>query len=521
MPPANAATIFVSSPQWEMAAERRAVKEFVEGDPLLRRFFEVFLFEDLPASGRRADHVYLAQVDRCAVYVGLFGNDYGYEDANGISPTEHEFNRATAARKERLVFVKSTDDKARHPKMRALIGKVESQAIRRRFKSLPELIAGVYASLVEHLERTGDIRHLPFDSAACPRAGLGDLSPAKVTEFLRKARSRRGYALEPDTPLTDALTHLNLLDNGRPSHAAVLLFGKEPQRFLPTSHVKCMHFHGTEVRKPIPSYQLYKGTVFELVDQSVNFVMANIGRAVGTRAASAQAPVTYELPPETVAEAIVNAIVHRDYASNASVQVMLFADRLEIWNPGHLPPSLTLESLRHPHASVPHNPLIAEPLFLTRYIEHAGTGTLDMIARCAEAGLPSPDFRHDDGQFVQTIWRDVLTPATLAGLDLNERQRQALTHLRQHQRITNLEFQKLVHAPRRTAARDLMAMVGMGVLEATGSGRGVAYVLRKRAKNVPNVPRPGGRPKRASNVPNAPAARSKAKKSSGTRGRSG
>ena len=101
-------------------------------------------------------------------------------------------------------------------------------------------------------------------------------------------------------------------------------------------------------------------------------------------------PVTYELPRAAVAEAIVNAVAHRDYASNASVQVMLFADRLEVWNPGQLPPPLTPEALRSPHASIPHNPLIAEPLFLTRYVEKAGTGILDMISLCKAAGVPTP-----------------------------------------------------------------------------------------------------------------------------------
>jgi ATP-dependent DNA helicase RecG len=505
MLPGPRSIVFISSVQKEFAAERRALKEFVHGDPLLRRFFEVFLFEDLPASGRRADEVYLGEVDRCTVYVGLFGNEYGYQDAAGTSPTEREFVRATAGHKERLVFVKGTNDQARHAGMQALIRTAGDQVIRRRFETIPELIAALYASLVEHLERVGDIRRLPFDAAACPRAKLDDLSPEKVADFLRRARSRRGYALDPDTPLFDALAHLNLFDRGQPSHAAVLLFGKEPQRFLLTSHVKCLHFHGTEVRKPIPSFQLYKGTVFELVDQAVDFVMSKIDRAVGTRAKSARAPETYELPHDAVAEAIVNAIAHRDYASNASVQVMLFADRLEVWNPGHLPPSLTVESLRLPHASVPHNPLIAEPLFLTRYIEHAGTGTLDMIALCAEAGLPAPEFRHDNGQFVQTLWRDTLTPAVLAGLHLNLRQTRALAHLRIHERITNAELQELADAPRRTAVRDLMGMVELGLLKPTGSGRGAAYVLRKRATNVPNVPSAVTAPKRAMNGPNAPA----------------
>jgi ATP-dependent DNA helicase RecG len=73
-----------------------------------------------------------------------------------------------------------------------------------------------------------------------------------------------------------------------------------------------MHFHGTEVGKPIPSYQIYKGTVFELVDQAVDFVMSKITRAVGTRALGPQAPVEYELSREAVAEAIVNAVAHCD-----------------------------------------------------------------------------------------------------------------------------------------------------------------------------------------------------------------
>ena len=84
----QAARIFISSVQKELAVERRAVRDFVEGDALLRRFFTVFLFEDLPAGDQRADEVYLGEVDRCDVYVGLFGNDYGFEDAAGVSPTE-------------------------------------------------------------------------------------------------------------------------------------------------------------------------------------------------------------------------------------------------------------------------------------------------------------------------------------------------------------------------------------------------------------------------------------------------
>ncbi|MBI5592007.1 MAG: DUF4062 domain-containing protein [Deltaproteobacteria bacterium] len=406
--------LFISSVQKEFAEERVALRDYLRGDPLLRRFFEPFLFEEVPAADRRADDLYLDEVVRCNIYVGLFGNEYGFEDIQGISPTQREFELATQRHKHRLIFVKDADDLQKHPKMRALIQHAGAQVIRRRFTTNVELVAGVYAALVQYLETKRMIRSGPFDSAECPDATLADLSTERIQRFVGIARRARGFPLAEETAPEEVLEHLHLLRQGRPTHAAELLFGTAPQRFLIASEIKCAHFHGTEVRKPIPFYQVYKGTVFELVDQAVDFVLSKINLAVGTRAASTQAPVAYEMPPEVVREAIVNAVAHRDYTSNGSVQVMLFADRLEVWNPGTLPPSLTLEQLRQPHGSVPGNPLLAEPLYLTKYIERMGTGTGDMIERCRMAGLPEPEFKLTDG-FVITLRRNPERAFTTVG----------------------------------------------------------------------------------------------------------
>ena len=239
------------------------------------------------------------------------------------------------------------------------------------------------------------------------KATLEDLDVEKMARFVRRARSARQFPLPESALPEEMLEHLNLLSDGRPANAAVLLFGRSPQRFMISSEIKCAHFHGTRIAKPIPSYQVYKGTVFELVDQAVDFVLGKIALSVGTRAESVRAPVTYEIPKEVVIEAVVNAVAHRDYTSNGSVQVMLFADRLEVWNPGRLSPSLTLERLRGPHGSVPVNPLLAESLYLAEYIERMGTGTLDMIRRCTGAGLPEPEFAVTDG-FVVTVRRTAI-----------------------------------------------------------------------------------------------------------------
>lgn len=398
--------IFISSVQREFAEERAALRDFLRGDALMRRFFESFLFEEVPAADRRADAVYSDEVERCDVYIGLFGNDYGFEDAEGISPTQREFELATRLQKLRLIFVKGADDRDKHPKMRALIQRAGNELIRRRFMTSAELVPAVYAALVQHLEDRELIRSGPFDAAPCVKAGIDDLDPERMTRFIREARQARGFPLSEAATPAEVLTHLNLLDKGRPTNAAVLLFGRQPQRFLIASEVKCAHFHGTEATKPIPSYQVYKGNVFALVDQAVDFVLSKIALSVGTRAESTQVPVHYEIPKEVVAEAIVNAVAHRDYTSNGSVQVMLFSDRLEVWNPGRLPPSLSLANLREPHASVPGNPLVAESMYLAGYIERMGTGTQDMIVRCREAGLREPEFAVRDG-FVTTIRRMV------------------------------------------------------------------------------------------------------------------
>ena len=361
--------------------------------------------------------------------MGLFGRDYGTEDDEGVSPTEREFDHATALGKQRLIFLKAAGGTNRHPKMQALIGKAQAGLIRKRFSTTAELLSGLYAAAVDYLARTDLIRQGPFDASPCLGAELEDLDDERMTTFIRTARGTRQFPLPENTAAVNLLKHLNLLNEGRPTNAAILLFGRAPQRFLISSEIKCAHFHGTQVAKPIPSHQVYTGTVFELVDHAVDFVLSKIALSVGTRAESIQAPVAYEIPKEVITEAIVNAVVHRDYASGGSVQVMLFADRLEVWNPGRLPPPLTIEKLRVPHESIPGNPLLARAMYLVKYIEQMGTGTLDKTRSASRKTAPArgepaqeacvnaePDFGSRD-----TCNAQVTLPTTLAVHDLMRR----------------------------------------------------------------------------------------------------
>ncbi len=386
--------LFLSSVQKEFARERRAIARYVRKDALFGKFFDVFLFEETPTGTGPAQDVYLKEAADCDVYLGFVGARYGFECPDGVSPTEKEYDRATERSRHVLVFVKRGTEAKRESKEAAFLAKIESERVRRTFGSLADLKDSLAISLVRFLEERGKIQDAPFDASVSTDATIADLSVGKMRDFIRTARSLRGFKLSAKAPVTDLLAHLDLLGkNGGVKNAAILLFGKNPQKYFINSEVKCAQFYGTEVEKPMADYKVYRGDVFELADQATYFVMTHIRGRIGTHSGvTGAAPTEFELPRDAVFELIVNAICHRDYASHASVQVMLFADRLEIWNAGSLPRGWTVDMLLKPHTSLPPNELIAGPMYLKGYIERLGTGTEDVAKLCAKSGLPPPGF---------------------------------------------------------------------------------------------------------------------------------
>jgi predicted HTH transcriptional regulator len=473
--------IFVSSVQKELNQERAAVRDYIRNDPLLRIYFNPFLFEDLPALDRKPDELYLVEVDRCTIYLGIFGNEYGSENEDGYSSTELEFLRATEKSKYRLIFMKGNGDKKRHPKMQSLIRRATPHVVRRRFTTIDELKKELYAALVQFLCDTKIIPCVPFDESASPGATMKDISDEQVGWFIPVAKKERAFPLNPGTPTEKVLKHLDLLMGDAPTNAAILLFGIEPQMFMPAAEIKCMHYHGTEIAKPIPSHQIFTGTLFEQIDQATDFILSKINRIVPPRDLGPVSETRYEIPKEVIQEAVVNAVAHRDYTSAASVQISVFSDRIEVQNPGSLPPDLTFEDLKAKHSSRPRNHRIAQSLYLAHYIEKIGYGTIQMTTGCRDAGLPEPEFAQSGGDFVVTLWRDWLTDAVMQELGISARQKIAIKIVKNTGRVNNTEYSTLAKISRQTAFRDLSDLVHKGILEQQGvTGKGTHYTLRKR-----------------------------------------
>ena len=234
--------IFISSVQHEFAKERRALAEYVRKDAILGRFFEVFIFEEVPAQERKADGVYLAEVDDCDIYLGIFGHTYGNVDSNGISATEREYLQAAQHHKVRICFVDKSNGET-DPRESAFISRVNNDVVRKGFVGYDDLRTAVYAALAKYLENNGLINVLPFDAAKTAGVQLAHLNFSKIRAFVRDAREKRGFKLPLNAKPIDVLTALDLVDdNGQIANSAALLFGKRPQRFFRPSEVNAHGF---------------------------------------------------------------------------------------------------------------------------------------------------------------------------------------------------------------------------------------------------------------------------------------
>ena len=305
---------------------------------------------------------------------------------------------------------------------------------------------------------------------------LEEVDLEALRRFARLARARLPY-FDPSHP-EQSLRNLNLLEGERLKNAGVLLFGKQPQRLFPQAQVRIGIFRGTEI---LDSHD-FTGTLWDQLDGA----MARFRRVLKVRfdiqvgepsLEGLQRKEIWEYPLEALREAVVNALIHRDYTYPADIQIRLEEERLEVWSPGELPPPLTPEALYGPHSSVLRNPLIAQAFYFAGVIERWGTGTTRIIRLCREQGLPEPEFANWQGGFRVTFLQDPYTPERLRQLGLNERQIKAVLHVKEHGEISNREYRRLTGVSDETARQELMALVKRNLLQIQGRGRATRYVL--------------------------------------------
>lgn len=311
-----------------------------------------------------------------------------------------------------------------------------------------------------------------------------DISVSKVRAFIRSAKELKPCRLPKQIsarhPLPVILRNLDLLADACPTNAAILLFGKQPQRFYPSACIRAGFFRDNNDFDMFPDCG---GTIFEQIEHVIQQVESSYPIRMTfpseVRKLTDRRKETPAFPPAALREAVVNAAIHRDYMHpGMEIEVKMFPDFIWVSNPGGLPPDVTLAALKiKPHISSRRNPLIAKICFMNHLVERYGTGTTRMIDECREGGFPMPEFNDTGGTFQVTLRRQVIAQqvADVLASEWNSRQQAALQHVAAHGSLTPVDYQKLTGVSDRSARRDLKQLVNAGLLKREGTREGLRY----------------------------------------------
>jgi ATP-dependent DNA helicase RecG len=289
--------------------------------------------------------------------------------------------------------------------------------------------------------------------------------------FIKEAKETGRRPTGPGERPIDVLEKANLVKDGTPTWAAVMLFGKKEGHYNWPSEIHCGRFKGeTEVIDD----RMALGTLFDQVDNAMEFVQKNINVKFVMTGRPARDQI-WDYPLKAVREAIINAVCHRDYTISSDVEVRIYDNELMIWNPGKLPLGITLEELFRKHPSILRNKGIGKALFEVGWIEQWGTGIGKIRDLCKAAGLPEPLFEEQQG-FRVTFRKDIYNEKHLKKLGLNERQIKAMFYLKENGKISNREYRQIANISDEWARVDLAYLISKGLVRLVGKGRSTHYV---------------------------------------------
>lgn len=246
------------------------------------------------------------------------------------------------------------------------------------------------------------VRAYYYDESAVAGTGLDDVDFQAFDDFLNLA-----YGYPPDetrTPQerTRLLRNLKAMRGDELTIAGLLFFGRRPQDYLPTARVDFARFAGASAGEVILDRKELGGRLpqqLEGVEQLLRLHLRNAGVIHGF-----EPEARYEMPLEMPREAIINALVHRDYSLAAPIRIFMFDDRLEVRSPGRLPNGVTVDNIRA-GIHVERNPIILSLMAKLGLMTRLGTGILRMLRLAAEVGLREPGLVETEAEFVVTLYR--------------------------------------------------------------------------------------------------------------------
>jgi len=345
---------------------------------------------------------------------------------------------------------------------------------------------------IQELERQR--LNISFDEDIC----LGCAENQAIIEELQDLLSARLKR----TVVPENLLNLKLLKNQQGqvciTNATPILLGK-PEYVA----IKCARFKGDNNAVFIDRKEL-TGDLFTQLEEAMKFLLSNIHLNGKLGPDHLRRIDTYEIPPDALREALINAVVHRDYLmSGSDIKIAVYDSKIEITSPGSFPKGITLDEILSGRSEI-RNKVIARVFKEAELIEQWGRGIQQINRLCLESGLKQPDII-ESGMFVQirfyrkeyssidnktkvltgqndrTIKTDDKSGRNDRTIKANDKinsslhQKEVLEYLQQHDRITTVAAMQLLNLGKSRTAEILAMMAANGVIIKRGAGRATCY----------------------------------------------
>lgn len=253
----------------------------------------------------------------------------------------------------------------------------------------------------EELRRLLESHDYHYDEQSIAGASFEDLSIDTIRTFIGQAYGEHHLATlfggEDRRRLERFLINIHCLDElAKPTVTGLLFFGFKPQQFLLDARITATRVRGTTFSPDILSRADIDGRILDQLDRAFEFLQATTPSPAHIAGVMR---VETGLPETVFREALLNALVHRDYRMASQIRVFVFDDRVEIINPGTLLNRLNVESIRAGGLSQKRNPVIASLMARARRLEGSGFGIPDMVSAMLARGLPEPEIIIEGGHF--------------------------------------------------------------------------------------------------------------------------
>ena len=314
-----------------------------------------------------------------------------------------------------------------------------------------------------------------YDELPLESATLNDIDILSVRKFIKMAFKINRLSLDAEEDeLSTILYNLKLVDeNSKFKNAAILLFGKNTPYYFSSVSFRIGKFGNSH--HDLKFQDVIEGNIFEMPEKVMDILKSKY-LTMPIRYEGIQRIEELEYPEEALREAILNAIIHRDY-TGVHIQLSVYDNKIILWNPGSLPSEINIDRLKEKHPSIPRNRLIADIFFKAGYIEAWGRGIHKIVTEFLNAKLPEPLFENYAGGVQVTLPKDLdkdLDRDLNKDLDnraLTNNQIQILNEIEKNKDITQIELSRVIGINDKNIRNNIKKLKELGFIERIGNTR--------------------------------------------------